>query len=190
MNLELRDKVVIVTGGSKGIGEAIVRSFAGENAIVVIVNRPGEEGPKLEEELRSKGKKAIYFPAELNNESECRKVIDDTVLQYKKIDIIVNNAGHNDSCGIEKSPSEFMKSVHNNLHHYYAMVHYGLKYLIETKGNIINIGSHVSINGQGNTSGYILLIISNLNSQSSKDTLGLPLFLCHKLSYFIAKFHH
>jgi L-fucose dehydrogenase len=146
--------VVIVTGGSKGIGEAIVRSFADEDAVTVIVNRPGEEGPKLEADLRLKGRRSIFLPAELNEESECIKVIDGTINNYRKIDIIVNNAGHNDSCGIDRSPSEFMQSVHSNLFHYYTMVHYGLKYLIETKGNIINIGSHVSVNGQGNTSGY------------------------------------
>ena len=47
-----------------------------------------------------------------------------------------------------------MRSVHGNLFHYYALVHYGLQHLIATKGNIINIGSHVSVNGQGHTSGY------------------------------------
>ena len=154
MNLDLQDKVVIITGGSKGIGEAIVKAFADEEATTVIVNRLGQEGPKLEAYLRLKGKKTIFIPAELNDESECKNVIDKTISNFKRIDIIVNNAGYNDGCGLERSPSEFMESVHNNLFHYYTLVHYGLEHLVKTKGNIINIGSHVSFNGQGNTSGY------------------------------------
>jgi len=154
MELKLKDKVIIVTGGSKGIGAGIVRSFASENTITVIVNRPGKEGPELEKEINSSGKKAIFIPAELNKDSECKKVIDMTISNFGRIDVLVNNAGYNDSCGIDKTPIQFMDSVHNNLFHYYALVHYGLKYLIKTKGNIINIGSHVSVNGQGNTSGY------------------------------------
>jgi L-fucose dehydrogenase len=154
MNLGLKDKIVIVTGGSKGIGEGIVRSFAAEDAITVIVNRPGKEGPALEKELTSKGKKSIFISAELNNDEDCKKVIDKTINDFNKIDVLVNNAGYNDGYGIDRSPEEFMASVHSNLFHYYALVHYALRYLIESKGNIVNIGSHVSFNGQGGTSGY------------------------------------
>jgi len=154
MDLHLKDKVAIVTGGTKGIGVGIVLSFANEDAITVIVNRPGSEGPNLEKQLKDQGKKTLYIPAELTKDEECQKVINETVKHFGRLDYIINNAGFNDGVGIDRSPEEFMQSVHNNLFHYYALVHYGLKYLIQSKGSVVNIGSHVSITGQGSTSGY------------------------------------
>ena len=173
MDLYLNDKVVIVTGGSKGIGEGIVRSFVAEEANVVIVNRPGKEGDGLEEELRGQGKKVKFIAAELNEAQECKRVVDETVKEFGGIDVIVNNAGLNDSCGLDRTPEEFMRSVHNNLSHYYAMVHYSLPYLIKSEGNIVNIGSHVAVNGQGNTSGYVAAkgAINSLTREWAVDLL-------------------
>lgn len=154
MDLKLDNKVVIITGGSKGIGVGIVKSFANENAIPIIANRKGKEGPALAEELATEGKKCLYIEAELTKIQECKKVIDETVKAFGRIDVIVNNAGFNDGIRIDRNPEDFIQSVSNNLVHYYALVHYGLDYLKASKGSIVNIGSHVSVTGQGNTSGY------------------------------------
>ncbi|MEL7658493.1 MAG: SDR family oxidoreductase [Bacillota bacterium] len=155
MDLFLKDKVVIVTGGTKGIGEGIVRSAANEDANVVIVNRRGQEGPALEQEIRSQGKKALYIEAELTLIEECQRVIDETVKRYGRIDVIVNNAGGNNQKDLLTPPQEFVKGMLDNLIHYYSLVHYAHDYLIEAKGNIVNVGSHVSITGQGHTSAYV-----------------------------------
>ena len=71
-----------------------------------------------------------------------------------RVDLLINNAGVNDSIGLEAGPAEFVASLERNLVHYYAIVHHALDALRETKGAIVNIGSKVSITGQGNTSGY------------------------------------
>lgn len=155
MDLFLRDKVVIVTGGTKGIGQGIVRSMAEEDAIVVIVNRAGEEGPILERELTVRGKRALYVPAELSSIDECKHVIDETVRRFGRIDVIINNAGGNNQRDLLTPPDEFITGMLDNLIHYYALVHYAHDYLIQSKGNIVNIGSHVSITGQGHTSAYV-----------------------------------
>lgn len=154
MDLYLKGKVVIVTGGTKGIGKGIMYSMANEDAIVVMVNRIGKEGPVIEKELQEQGKQVLYIAAELTEVSECKRVIEETLAAYGRIDVIVNNAGGNNQMDLLTPPDEFMEGMRDNLIHYYALVHYAHDHLIESKGSIVNIGSHVSITGQGRTSAY------------------------------------
>lgn len=155
MDLGLQDKVVIVTGGAKGIGEAISKLIAEEGGIVVIAGRNEADNEKTVSAIRNAGGKAVGIQAELGNVEDCKKVIDATVKEYGRIDGLVNNAGVNDGVGLESgSPEKFMASLQNNLSHYYNLAHFALPYLKATKGNIVNIGSKVATTGQGNTSGY------------------------------------
>jgi L-fucose dehydrogenase len=152
MNLNLKDKVVIVTGGAKGIGEAIVKVLADEGAIPVIVGRNEADNKTALATINGKGMQIV---AELNDPKESKKTIDATIKQYGKIDALVNNAGVNDSVGLETgTPEEFEKSLQKNLVHYYSMAHYALPHLKKTTGSIINISSKVAVTGQGATSGY------------------------------------
>lgn len=155
MDLGLQDKVVIVTGGAKGIGEAIARLIVAEGGIAVIAGRREADNEKTVAELRKGGGKAIGITAELGKVEDCKKVIDQTIKEFGRIDGLINNAGANDGVGLESgSPEKFMQSLQNNLSHYYNLAHFALPYLKATKGNIVNIGSKVATTGQGNTSGY------------------------------------
>ncbi|PSL46782.1 L-fucose dehydrogenase [Chitinophaga niastensis] len=155
MDLGLRDKVVIVTGGAKGIGEAISKLLTAEGGIAVIAGRNAADNEKAVAEIVAAGGKALAVTAELGNVEDCKKVIVETVAKYGRIDGLVNNAGANDGVGLESgNPEKFMQSLQNNLSHYYNLAHYALPYLKESKGNIVNIGSKVATTGQGNTSGY------------------------------------
>ncbi len=155
MDLKLKDKVIIVTGGAKGIGEAISKSLALEGAQVMIAGRNDADNKKALEAIRAAGGKAGSVVAELTRLEDCKKVIDETLAAYGRIDGLVNNAGVNDGVGLEKgSPREFMESLNKNVVHYYALAHYALPSLKASKGAIVNIGSKVAITGQGNTSGY------------------------------------
>lgn len=155
MDLGLQEKVMIVTGGAKGIGEAIARLVAAEGGIAVIAGRSTADNEKTANDIIAAGGKAFAITAELGKVDDCKKVIADTVAKYGKIDGLVNNAGANDGVGLESgSPEKFMASLQNNLSHYYNLAHFALPYLKATKGNIVNIGSKVASTGQGNTSGY------------------------------------
>ena len=155
MDLQLKDKVVIVTGGAKGIGAAIVRACAAEGAITVIVNRPGSEGRQLQDKLASSGAKAHYIPTELMEPGNCEQIVKETVERFGRIDGLVNNAGVNDGVGLEKgSPDNYVASLKRNLLHYYNMAYYALPHLKKTRGSIVNISSKTAVTGQGNTSGY------------------------------------
>ncbi|HVI45962.1 MAG TPA: SDR family oxidoreductase [Chitinophaga sp.] len=155
MDLGLQGKVIIVTGGAKGIGGAISKLIAAEGGIVVIAGRSQADNEKAVSEIEATGGKALAITAELGNVEDCKKVITATVEKYGKIDGLVNNAGANDGVGLESgNPEKFMQSLQHNLSHYYNLAHYALPHLKATKGNIVNIGSKVATTGQGNTSGY------------------------------------
>ncbi|MFN9293800.1 MAG: SDR family NAD(P)-dependent oxidoreductase, partial [Planctomyces sp.] len=84
----------------------------------------------------------------------CSIAVQQTVAQFDGIDILVNNAGVNDGVGLAAGPVAFQQSLQRNLLHYYAMAHYALEHLKQSRGSIINIGSKVCETGQGGTSGY------------------------------------
>jgi len=155
MDLELKDKVVIVTGGAKGIGAAIVRACSGEGAVPVIVDRDADAGGRLRNELRSQAAVCGLVAAELSTPEDCARAIDQTLKTFGRLDALVNNAGRNDKVGLEHGdPIQYVASLHSNLVHYYSMAHFALPHLKQTQGAIVNIGSKTAVTGQGKTSGY------------------------------------
>jgi NAD(P)-dependent dehydrogenase (short-subunit alcohol dehydrogenase family) len=154
MDLELKDKVVIVTGGAKGIGAAIVHGCADEGAIPIIVGRDAEAAKKLQSELKSKDAKCV-ITVELSTAESCSQSVDQTLKEFGRIDALVNNAGRNDKVGLEEGTvDEYVASLKRNLVHYYGMAHYALPHLKRSRGSIVNIGSKTAVTGQGSTSGY------------------------------------
>ena len=151
MDLGLRDKIVLVTGGAKGIGAATVKAFLAEDSKVVLVDRDADEGSALS---KSSGSKVSFIEADLTNLKSCKEAVEQTVSLFGGLDVLVNNAGFNDGLGLETSPEDFMTSVQNNLLHVYAMTHYSLPQLRKGAGSILNLGSKVSVTGQGQTSAY------------------------------------
>ncbi len=155
MNLNLQDKLIIVTGGAKGIGEGISRVLAAEGATVVIVGRNAVDNKKTVDSIEQAGGKAVSIVAELTQPEACQSAVEQVMTQFGRIDGLVNNAGVNDGVGLEKGNyADFMASLHRNLVHYYLMAHHALPALKASKGSIVNIGSKVAETGQGNTSAY------------------------------------
>lgn len=151
MDLQLRDKVIIVTGGAKGIGEGIVEVLVKEGAIPVIVGRNQGDNQALVKRLG----KGHAVPAELTRPEECKRAVDEVVTRFNRIDGLVNNAGVNDGVNLEHGGYDpFMASLHKNLVHYYLMAHHALPELKNSKGAIVNIGSKTAETGQGATSAY------------------------------------
>src|SRR5579862_111585 len=155
MDLQLKDKVVIVTGGAKGIGAAIVHACAAEGAIPVIVGRDAEAAKQLQSELQSRGTACGVITVELGTAESCSQSVEQTLKSFGRIDALVNNAGRNDKVGLEEgNPEEYVASLNRNLVHYYSMAHYALPHLKRSRGAIVNIGSKTAVTGQGSTSGY------------------------------------
>lgn len=106
-------------------------------------------------ELKDKKQEAHYIQVDLHDTKSCKKAVLETIEKYGEINALVNNAGRNDTVGLEfGSPEGFNKSVSNNLNHYYDMAHFCLDELKKSRGKIVNISSKTAFTGQGNTSGY------------------------------------
>lgn len=155
MDLGLKDHVVVVTGGGAGIGEAITRACLAEEARVVVVSRFSGNVKRFEAEMQAAKSRCEFVEAHLEDPEQCRRAVEIVKERYGRIDGLVNNAGVNDRVGLESgSPEEFTASLRKNLLHYYAMAHYALPLLKESKGSIVNISSKVALTGQGGTSAY------------------------------------
>lgn len=155
MDLQLKDKVIIVTGGAKGIGEGIARVLAKEGAIAVIVGRNETDNLKAVKAIEADGGKAWQVAAELTRPGACEQAVKAVVDKFGRIEGLVNNAGVNDGVGLEKgSYDAFIASLHKNLIHYYLMAQFALPELKRAKGAIVNISSKTAETGQGGTSAY------------------------------------
>jgi len=155
MDLQLNNKVIIVTGGAKGIGLGICKVLAGEGAIPFIIGRSEGDNIAAVKEIEAMGGEAKHTTAELTKPAECERAVKQLIAQFGRIDGVVNNAGVNDGVGLENGNYEsFIASVHKNLVHYYLIAKYALPELKKSKGAIVNIGSKTAETGQGNTSAY------------------------------------
>lgn len=156
-NTENFDKVTIITGGSKGIGEGIARVFVGAGAPVVICARGAREGEALARELTDKGPGTCSFePCDVSRPEDLQRLISKTVEQHGRIDCLINNAGwHPDHRPIDDfSIEEFESLLRLNLVSYFAASKFALPYLRKTRGTIINISSLVGFMGQEGATTY------------------------------------
>lgn len=155
MDLGLKDKVVVITGGAEGIGGAISEACIREDAIPVIVNADSPAVQEFAEKLRRQNARFELMTIFLESPESCKSVIEETLRRCGRIDALVNNAGVNDKVGLEDGdPQRFLQSIERNLWHYYSMAHYALPSLKKTKGSILSIASKTALTGQGGTSGY------------------------------------
>jgi L-fucose dehydrogenase len=155
VDLGLKDKVVIVTGGAKGIGAAIVRECAAEGVVPMIVDRDADAGKNLQSEIQRPGSRCGFISTDLEKVESCEQSVAQTVKDFGRLDALVNNAGRNDKVGLENgNPQEYVASLNRNLVHYYSMAHYSLPHLKRAHGSIVNIASKTAVTGQGSTSGY------------------------------------
>jgi L-fucose dehydrogenase len=156
MNLNLLEKVIIVTGGASGIGESICKKLAEEGAFPCILDYNEKNTEKVVKEIKQKyGIDAFSVLTELTNPSACKDAIDSILFKFGRIDGLVNNAGINDGVGLEKGNYEkFVASLDKNVGHYFTVTHYALPALKKSAGSIVNICSKTAVTGQGGTSGY------------------------------------
>jgi L-fucose dehydrogenase len=156
MDLDLKNKVIIVTGAAKGIGNGIAKVLANEGALVVLVGRNGKENEAAVLEIQQTGGQCFQIEAELSLPESSELVVNTVIERCGRIDGLVNNAGANDGIGLENGSYErFMESLHRNLVHYYLLAHYALPALKKSKGSIVNISSRTAETGQGGTSAYV-----------------------------------
>jgi L-fucose dehydrogenase len=155
MDLHLQDRVILVSGGAKGIGAAVCRVLAAEGAMPVVIGRNQADNERLVSEIVASGGSAFAVTAELTRDGESQRAVEQARKKFGRIDGLVNNAGINDGVNLEHGDTErFLASLRKNLIHYYELAHFALPELKANRGAIVNIGSKVAETGQGGTSAY------------------------------------
>jgi len=156
MNGRLHAKVVIVTGGGAGIGEAICRRFAREGAKVVVCGLPDDPIDDVAAAIASDGGEAIAVPGDVSQEKDARGCVDAAIKAYGKLDVLINNAGvllvnaETDAMPIDK----FDEHIRCNVRSAFLMTRFALPHLRKTRGNVICAGSEGGINGQPRNTAY------------------------------------
>ncbi|XP_072940656.1 3-oxoacyl-[acyl-carrier-protein] reductase FabG-like [Epargyreus clarus] len=141
--MSFKNKVVIVTGGSAGIGAATAVKFAEESANVVIVGRNEVKLREVAEECKKFNADCHVVKADITTESEVKNIIDETIKKYGKLDVLVNNAGIV-RAGIildGRLMKDYDEIMNTNLKSVVVLTCLAAPYLIKTKGNIVNISS-------------------------------------------------
>ncbi|XP_053608503.1 3-oxoacyl-[acyl-carrier-protein] reductase-like [Plodia interpunctella] len=141
--MSFKNKVVIVTGASSGIGAATAIAYAKEDADVVLVGRNETKLAKTEAKCVENGKSPFVIKADVSKPDEAKKIIDDTIAKFGKLDILVNNAGIADVATVvsENAMEVFDRIMNTNLRAVVYLTNLAANHLIQTKGNIVNISS-------------------------------------------------
>ena len=151
-------KVVIVTGGTKGIGEGCVRAFAGAGSRVVFCARQEPEGLALARQLTAQGPgEAVFVRCDVSRTSEVERLVDATVERFGRLDCLVNNAGwHPPHKPIDEfSYEDFRELFELNVMSVFAACKRALPHLRRTRGNILNMSSLVGAMGQLHATTYV-----------------------------------
>lgn len=138
------NKVVIVTGGSRGIGAEIVKTLANENYKVILnYNNSKEQAEKIQQELLEQGKEIEIIKADVSKKEEAKKLIQFALNKFNKIDVLINNAGiSQEGLFTDVTEEEWQKIMNINLNSVFYCTQQALKYMIqEQQGCIINISS-------------------------------------------------
>ena len=152
------ERVVLITGGSQGIGEGCVRIFAEAGATVVFCARRWAEGNALAKEVSARGHGSAYFVrCDISKEDEVRALVRETMSRFGRLDCLINNAGwHPPHKPIDDfTPQDFRNLLELNLVSMFVACQEGLPHLREVKGNIINMSSLVGSIGQLHATTYV-----------------------------------
>lgn len=157
MASSLKDRIAIVTGGSRGIGKAIVQELSGHGAKVIFTYLKSDEAAKvLVDEIRQSGMEIEAAKSNASNFEETKKIVEHVVNKYGKLDILVNNAGVvKDKALMMMDPSEWREVIETNLTGYFNMAKSCIVTMMKQKsGNIINISSVAGVVGMARQANY------------------------------------
>ncbi|GJQ81180.1 hypothetical protein Trydic_g23351 [Trypoxylus dichotomus] len=152
-------KIVLITGASSGIGAATAVHFAEEGAKLALTARNKANLEETAKKCREKNDlEALVIPADLKRDSDVQNIIDSTVKTYGRLDILVNNAALMKyvPLGTPSAIDAFDEVFDTNIRAVYLLTNLAIPYLIESKGNIVNISSTLALRTLNNASSYCM----------------------------------
>ena len=151
--MRFAERVVLISGGARGIGAGCSRVFAQNGGLVSILDRNGTAADELATQL---GPRHLAIAGDVSIESDIRGAVEKTVQHFGRLDCIINNAGiHPPDTPIEKMPpNEVMQVLQINFLSTYTLCYYAIPFLKKTRGTIINVSSMTAVLGQRNSTAY------------------------------------
>lgn len=166
--MRLAEKVALITGGNRGIGEAMVRLFAAEGARVVFVGRRTELGESVEADVREQGHDVTFVGCDVTDEDAVRDLVARTLELYGRLDIVVNNAGIAPASPVETMEvSTWDELMACNVRSMFLVSKHAIAPLRESKGCIINLGSTFGVVGAAGSAGYAVTKAAAVNFSKS-----------------------
>ncbi len=151
----MKNKVVVITGGSSGIGKALAFEFGRHGAKIVVTGRQIERLDETRTELEAAGITCLALHADVSQEEEVKKMVEEVIHKFNRIDVLINNAGISMRALIEDVEIEVIKKVMDT--NFYGAVYttkYCIPHIVETKGSVVGISSIAGYRGLPARVGY------------------------------------
>jgi NAD(P)-dependent dehydrogenase (short-subunit alcohol dehydrogenase family) len=155
--MEFKDRIVLITGGAKGIGKETSMAFHREGAILIIVDKDTIEGAKTASEIELLGGKAYFVYADVSLENDVVKIQQFVSKKFQGLDILINNAGiGHDGTVVEDNPNEWDHVISANLKSVYMCSHFLIPEIYRRGGGaIVNVGSTQSLVAKNRSAAYV-----------------------------------
>jgi short-subunit dehydrogenase len=151
----MKDKVVIITGASSGIGEALARNFAHQKSNIVLAARNLEKLELLKSELKNETNEMLIVKTDVSNEEDCKNLIALTIEHFGKIDILINNAGISMRAIFEETEISVIKQLMDvNFWGTIYCTKFALPYILKSKGSVVGVSSIAGYKGLPGRTGY------------------------------------
>ncbi|MFK8007192.1 MAG: 3-oxoacyl-[acyl-carrier-protein] reductase [Saprospiraceae bacterium] len=153
----LQDKVAIITGGSRGIGEAIAKRYAEQGASVAFTYRSSEErAQKIETELQAMGVKAKGYKSDASSYEQAEALVKEVLEEFGQVDILINNAGiTRDNLMLRMSEEQWDQVIETNLKSVFNLTKQVIRPMMKNRsGSIINMSSVVGVFGNAGQANY------------------------------------
>ncbi len=151
----MKDKVVIITGASSGIGKALAGEYASRGSKVVMAARNAAKLDELAGEFRKKGQDVLPVPTDVSKEAECENLIKQTLKTYGKIDILINNAGISMRALFEQTDLDVIRKLMDvNFWGTVYCTKYAFPHLLEAHGSVVGVSSIAGYKGLPGRTGY------------------------------------
>ncbi len=151
----MKNKIVIITGASSGIGKALAYEVSKKGAKVIIAARREQKLIELQKELEKSGTEVLSVKTDVTSEADCKTLIDKTVAKFGKIDILINNAGISMRAAFKDLDLKVIKNVMDvNFWGTVYCTKYAIPYLLESSGSVVAVSSITGYTGLPARTGY------------------------------------